>query len=50
MELVAEGVETDEQAAYLRELGCELVQGFRFGKPMPAAQFEALTARPGQPA
>lgn len=36
--VVAEGVETREQFAYLRECGCDFVQGFLFGRPMPAAQ------------
>jgi diguanylate cyclase (GGDEF)-like protein/PAS domain S-box-containing protein len=42
MELVAEGVETDAQLAYLSKLGCHAVQGYLFGKPMPQAEFEAL--------
>ncbi|MBR2854082.1 MAG: EAL domain-containing protein, partial [Clostridia bacterium] len=33
-------VETEEQLRLLRELGCPLVQGFYFAKPMPAAEFE----------
>ena len=32
---LAEGVETHEQFAYLRDIGCEKVQGYYFGKPMP---------------
>ena len=32
---LAEGVETDEQADYLRKMGCEKMQGFYFGKPLP---------------
>lgn len=35
-EIVAEGVETDEQLHYLREQGCETYQGFLFGRPVPA--------------
>jgi diguanylate cyclase (GGDEF)-like protein/PAS domain S-box-containing protein len=38
--LVAEGVETGEQLAYLGKVGCDLVQGYYFAKPMPAAEFE----------
>jgi diguanylate cyclase (GGDEF)-like protein len=36
LDTVAEGVETNEQAVRLTELGCELAQGFLFGRPMPA--------------
>lgn len=32
---LTEGVETEEQFAYLRDIGCEKVQGYLFGKPMP---------------
>ena len=32
---LSEGVETEEQFAYLRDVGCEKVQGYYFGKPMP---------------
>ena len=34
---LAEGVETQEQLRYLRNIGCEKVQGFYFGRPMPLA-------------
>ena len=36
--VVAEGVETTEQAAHLRRLGCEFAQGYHFGVPASAAQ------------
>jgi diguanylate cyclase (GGDEF)-like protein/PAS domain S-box-containing protein len=39
--LVAEGVETSEQLAYLRSVGCDLVQGYYFAKPMPAGEVPA---------
>ncbi|HEY9836115.1 MAG TPA: EAL domain-containing protein, partial [Vampirovibrionales bacterium] len=42
MDVIAEGVETPEQLAQLRSLGCECGQGYFFAKPLPAAQIEAL--------
>ncbi len=36
LEVVAEGVETDEQYGIVRKLGCDLVQGYFIAKPMPA--------------
>ena len=43
-ETIAEGVETEQQLDYLREVGCDAVQGFVFDKPMPAAEFEKRLA------
>ena len=43
--VVAEGVETDAQAEFLRGLGCEQAQGYLFAKPMPADQFRCLLAK-----
>ncbi|HVW92101.1 MAG TPA: bifunctional diguanylate cyclase/phosphodiesterase [Devosia sp.] len=37
VEVVAEGVETEEQLAALREIGCHAVQGYLFGRPAPLA-------------
>ncbi|MCC7339267.1 MAG: EAL domain-containing protein [Pirellulaceae bacterium] len=38
--LVAEGVETEQQADFLRDAGCDVLQGYLIGKPVPAPQFE----------
>lgn len=48
LDLVAEGVETSEQADYLNTHGCLVGQGYLFGKPMPYTQFEAMLGRSGQ--
>jgi diguanylate cyclase (GGDEF)-like protein len=39
MKLVAEGVETEEQRKFLVSQGCDRMQGFHLGRPMPAAEF-----------
>ena len=38
--MIAEGVETKEQMLALKELGCDIVQGYYFSKPVPAEEFE----------
>ncbi|MNL83181.1 putative cyclic-di-GMP phosphodiesterase AdrB [compost metagenome] len=40
LSVVAEGVETEEQHAFLVEHGCRCFQGYLFGKPMSFADFE----------
>ncbi len=41
-ETIAEGVETEEQFTYLRELSCDIIQGYYTGRPMPADGVEKL--------
>ena len=38
--VIAEGVETEEQLHVLKSLGCDIVQGYFFSKPVPAEKFE----------
>ncbi|MFA6063016.1 MAG: EAL domain-containing protein [Gallionella sp.] len=45
LEVVAEGVETDEQFAFLRQYGCNKFQGYLFGKAVPVQEFERLCSR-----
>ena len=40
--VIAEGVETEEQLHVLKALGCDIVQGYFFSRPVPAADFEAF--------
>lgn len=42
LEVVAEGVETFEQIEFLREHGCDQVQGYFFSPPLPVAEFEKM--------
>src|SRR5690606_30869483 len=47
MQAVAEGVETEEQFAYMKEKGCDAVQGYLLGRPRPAADFAGLLRKGG---
>lgn len=42
--IIAEGVETLEQAEMLKNMGCHLMQGFQFSRPMPLSDFEGYLA------
>jgi diguanylate cyclase (GGDEF)-like protein/PAS domain S-box-containing protein len=46
MQVVAEGVEEDAQVQFLRESGCELLQGFFYGRPMPQEEFARSYLKP----
>ena len=46
LQVVAEGVETEEQSRLLRLLGCDEMQGYLFSKPLPVDSFEAGYLRP----
>ena len=44
MDVIAEGVETSEQLAQLKGLGCEFGQGYFFSKPLNGASAQAMIA------
>ena len=45
--VIAEGVETAEQAVFLKSVGCDYVQGFHYARPMPQDDFCALVKKAG---
>jgi EAL domain-containing protein (putative c-di-GMP-specific phosphodiesterase class I) len=47
MQVVAEGIETETQHSHLKAAGIHGMQGYLFGKPMPASEFAALIAQAG---
>jgi EAL domain-containing protein (putative c-di-GMP-specific phosphodiesterase class I) len=44
MEVVAEGVETEQELFYLNSRGCVIYQGFYFSKPVPVESFTKMLA------
>ena len=44
---LCEGVETEEQYEFLKEIGVEYAQGYYFGKPMPMEESRAFTEKKG---
>ncbi len=42
MDVIAEGVETKEQADFLGSVGCDIIQGYYYAKPMPVEEFEEM--------
>lgn len=50
LEVIAEGVEDQQQMQALREMQCDMVQGYLFGKPMPADEIEFIIRRKNGPA
>lgn len=40
LKTVAEGVESEEQLSFLKEVGCDMIQGFVFARPMPISEFD----------
>ena len=42
MRTVAEGIETEEQAEFLKQIGCQIAQGFLYGKPVDKESFIEL--------
>jgi diguanylate cyclase (GGDEF)-like protein len=48
LEIIAEGVETPYQENFLRQLGCEMGQGYLYSQPLPSAQIEVLVRNHNQ--
>ena len=49
LDVIAEGVETEEQLALVSKMGCNAFQGFLVSEALPAAAFAALFRKPEAP-
>ena len=49
LKTVAEGVETEEQLQILQQMGCSLIQGYFYSRPLPEAEFAEYLKRYGNP-
>jgi EAL domain-containing protein (putative c-di-GMP-specific phosphodiesterase class I) len=47
LKVIAEGVETDAQLDFLRNYGCDEVQGYLYSRPVVASEFFKLLENPG---
>jgi len=45
LDVVAEGVEDAQQVEYLASIGCDVIQGFFFSRPLPQTEAEAFLVR-----
>jgi EAL domain-containing protein (putative c-di-GMP-specific phosphodiesterase class I) len=47
-DVIAEGVETEQQVSFLSDAGCDMIQGYYFYRPMPEEDFRDLLNNPAK--